>query len=80
MHRVIERGCPPEAAKDSRGTAGRRDGDHKRRPGSLDRTSGGSGFRDALVERVRREIRDGTYETPSRIDIAVERLLKRLGL
>jgi hypothetical protein len=31
-----------------------------------------------LVERVRREIEAGTYDTPEKMDLALERLLKRL--
>jgi hypothetical protein len=31
-----------------------------------------------LVERVRREIAEGTYDTPERLEAAVERMLKRL--
>jgi len=35
-------------------------------------------IRADLVARVRQEIEAGTYETPERIDIAVERLLEDL--
>ena len=35
-------------------------------------------IRADLVARVKREIAAGTYETPERIDIAVERLLEDL--
>lgn len=31
-----------------------------------------------LVERVRREIANGTYETPEKWDVALDRLLDRL--
>jgi hypothetical protein len=31
-----------------------------------------------LVERVRREIAEGTYETPEKLEIALEKLLNRL--
>jgi len=31
-----------------------------------------------LVERVRREIADGTYDTPEKWEIALDRLLDRL--
>jgi hypothetical protein len=31
-----------------------------------------------LVERVRREIAEGTYETPERLEAALERLLSHL--
>ena len=34
--------------------------------------------RQELVERVRREIAEGTYETPEKLEIALERLLNRL--
>ena len=35
-------------------------------------------IRHELVERVRREIAEGTYDTPEKMDIALERLLERL--
>jgi anti-sigma28 factor (negative regulator of flagellin synthesis) len=35
-------------------------------------------IRTDLVERIRREIADGTYETPEKWDIALDRLLDRL--
>ena len=35
-------------------------------------------FRAALVEQVRREIATGTYDTPEKMDIALDRLLRRL--
>jgi hypothetical protein len=35
--------------------------------------------RRQLVFRVRREIAEGTYDTPEKLEIAVERLLDRLG-
>lgn len=35
-------------------------------------------IRTELVERVRREIADGTYDTPEKWDIALERLFQRL--
>jgi hypothetical protein len=34
--------------------------------------------RTELVERVRREIAEGTYDTPEKLEIGLERLLKRL--
>jgi hypothetical protein len=38
-------------------------------------------IRRELVERVRKEIAQGTYDTPEKMDIALERLLARaLGL
>jgi hypothetical protein len=36
-------------------------------------------FRAELVERVRREIAEGTYDTPEKWDLALSRLLDRLG-
>ncbi len=36
-------------------------------------------FRADLVARVRNEIAAGTYETPAKIDAALERLLDELG-
>jgi hypothetical protein len=35
-------------------------------------------IRTDLVERVRREIAEGTYDTPEKFHIALERLLNRL--
>jgi hypothetical protein len=35
-------------------------------------------FRAGLVEQIRREIAAGTYDTPEKMEIAIERLLKRL--
>jgi hypothetical protein len=35
-------------------------------------------IRADLVERVRREIADGTYDTPEKWDAALDRLLKRI--
>jgi hypothetical protein len=35
-------------------------------------------MRTDLIERVRREIAEGTYDTPEKLEIALERLLKRL--
>jgi negative regulator of flagellin synthesis FlgM len=35
-------------------------------------------IRYELVERVRREIAAGTYDTPEKMDVALERLLERL--
>jgi hypothetical protein len=37
-----------------------------------------STIRAELVQRVRREIAEGTYETPEKLTIALERLLNRL--
>jgi hypothetical protein len=36
-------------------------------------------IRAELVERVRREIAAGTYDTPRKMEIALARLLERLG-
>ena len=38
----------------------------------------GEDIRSDLVERVRREIAAGVYETPEKWDIALQRLLERL--
>jgi hypothetical protein len=35
-------------------------------------------FRAGLVEQIRREIAAGTYDTPEKMEIALERLFKRL--
>ncbi len=35
-------------------------------------------IRTELVERVRREIAEGTYDTPEKFALALDRLLKRL--
>ena len=35
-------------------------------------------FRAALVEQIRREIAAGTYDTPEKWEIALDRLLERL--
>ena len=37
------------------------------------------GIRTDLVNRVRAEIANGTYDTPEKMDIALERLLDSLG-
>jgi hypothetical protein len=31
-----------------------------------------------LVKRIRREIAEGTYDTPEKLDIALERMLNRM--
>jgi len=36
-----------------------------------------AGIRVDLVARVRQEIADGTYDTPDKLEIALERLLAR---
>jgi hypothetical protein len=35
-------------------------------------------FRAALVDQVRRDIAAGTYDTPEKWEIALDRLMKRL--
>ncbi len=35
-------------------------------------------IRVELVERVRREIAEGTYDTPEKFELALDRLLQRL--
>ena len=35
-------------------------------------------IRQPLVDRVRREIAEGTYDTPEKFEAALERLLRRL--
>ncbi len=35
--------------------------------------------RKDLVERIKEEIRQGVYETPEKVDIAIERLAKDLS-
>jgi hypothetical protein len=74
MHRVIERG----GVVAGRGRAGRERSaaTSGERPGGRHRVE----VRAALVERIRREISNGTYDTPGRLDAAADRLLDRLGL
>jgi hypothetical protein len=48
-------------------------GDDKPRPPRDEST-----VRAELVERVRREIAEGTYDTPEKMAIALDRLLNRL--
>ena len=45
----------------------------------LERLRGLQNVRTDLVSAVRRAIADGSYETPEKLDIAVARLLERLG-
>ena len=53
-------------------------------PAGFDSLFNGDGARHAaavrrpLVERVRREIAAGTYDTPEKLEVALERLLRRL--
>jgi len=35
-------------------------------------------FRAALVDQIRREIAAGTYDTPEKMDLALDKLLRRL--
>jgi hypothetical protein len=44
----------------------------------MERLRAGSGVRDEVVDRVRGEIADGTYDTPEKLDVAVDRLLEDL--
>jgi hypothetical protein len=39
-----------------------------------------SGIREELVSRVRAEILAGTYDTPEKMDLALERMFSRLGV
>lgn len=39
----------------------------------------GGSIRNELVERIRREIEAGTYETPEKWEAALENLLEKLG-
>jgi hypothetical protein len=75
MHRVAER----TGSLAGRGRAGRvRSAETSgERPGG--RREAGAPVRTRLVERTRREIASGTYDTPGRLDLAAERLLDRLG-
>ncbi|MCI0463129.1 MAG: hypothetical protein L0Z62_39790 [Gemmataceae bacterium] len=48
-------------------------------PGSPPPVEGGESlFRAGLVDEIRREIAAGTYETPEKWEIALDRLLRRL--
>ncbi len=42
------------------------------------RTAGGEAVRPELIERVRREIAAGTYDSPEKWEAALDRLLNRL--
>ncbi len=44
----------------------------------VDSVTPGRPIRWELVERVRREIAAGTYETPEKLQIALERIIERL--
>jgi hypothetical protein len=39
-----------------------------------------TGIRFALVQRIRREIAAGTYETPEKLAMAIDRMAQRLDL
>lgn len=47
-------------------------------PASQPRPEPDRPIRKELVERVRREIAEGTYDTPEKWEIALDRLFKRL--
>jgi len=38
-----------------------------------------SGIRQDVVSRIRAEIASGTYETPGKLDVALDRLLDEIG-
>ena len=42
-------------------------------------SSAGSGIRFDLINHIRAEIADGTYDTPEKMSIAVDRLASRLN-
>lgn len=44
-----------------------------------EKTDNSDGIRHELVERVRREIAAGVYDTPEKWEAALDRLLARLG-
>jgi hypothetical protein len=46
---------------------------------AADGTPAGEGLRPDLVRRVRAEIAAGTYDTPEKLEIALDRLLDRLS-
>ena len=50
-----------------------------RTPASKDRVRESQPFRADLVERIRREIAEGRYDTPEKWRAAVERLLDQLS-
>ncbi len=47
-------------------------------PSRLDDPVAAEPFRTELIERVRQEIAEGTYDTPEKWEIALDRLLDRL--
>jgi hypothetical protein len=57
-----------------------RDPDHWSFPAGLDSCLNADGpIRQHLVERIRREIAAGTYETPEKLEEALRFLLRRLS-
>ena len=48
--------------------------------GGSDAAAPDGGIRIDLVVRVRKEIADGTYDTPDKLEAALERLIARLDL
>ena len=46
---------------------------------SIRSESSGSGIRFDLVNRIKAEIAAGTYDTPDKMDIAVDRMISRLS-
>jgi len=48
--------------------------------GGSDSAAPDGGIRVDLVARVRKEIADGTYDTPEKLEAALERLIARLDL
>jgi hypothetical protein len=52
----------------------------KQRPRTTESNAVVHGIRFALVQRIRREIAAGTYETPEKLAMAVDRMAQRLDL
>jgi hypothetical protein len=53
----------------------------KKRTPRIDESTGVvPGIRFALVQRIRREIAAGTYETPEKLAMAIDRMVRRLDL
>ena len=48
--------------------------------GGTDSAAPDGGIRVALVARVRQEIADGTYDTPEKLEAALDRLIGRLDM
>jgi Anti-sigma-28 factor, FlgM len=55
-----------------------RDASFNREPTETERPAPDAPIRADLVERVRREIAEGTYDTPEKWDAALDKLAKRL--